>query len=134
METTCTNILSIEGAVRNNGMLMSSAMNGNCERQLKTMQRNGSSIVTSGLCYDRPYLVSDMISRITTRKGLTEKTGDGIIYSRWSDFMLASQDALEIIYNPYTQAINGQATFIVNFYTDWTWVEKSFKTAAVKSV
>ncbi|KMW38695.1 hypothetical protein HMPREF1000_03874, partial [Parabacteroides sp. D26] len=87
-----------------------------------------------GLCSDRPYFVSDMIPRITTGEGSAEKTGDGIIYGRWSDFILASWGALEIIYNPYTQAINGQATFIVNFYTDWTWVEKSFKTAAVKGV
>ncbi|MFS2809486.1 phage major capsid protein [Parabacteroides distasonis] len=134
MEATYTNILSIEGAVRNNGMPMNWAMNGDCERRLKTTQRNGSSIVTGGLCSDRPYFVSDMIPRITTGEGSAEKTGDGIIYGRWSDFILASWGALEIIYNPYTQAINGQATFIVNFYTDWTWVEKSFKTAAVKSV
>lgn len=132
IEATYANILSIEGSVRNNGMPMNWAMNGDCERRLKATQRNGSSIVTGGLCSDRPYLVSDMIPRITTGEGLSEASGHGFVYGRWSDFTIGTWGAMEVIYNPYTQSVDGMATFTVNFYVDWTWKADSFKVGAIK--
>ena len=132
VDCTFENILAIEAAVKNNGLPMAWAMNGGCERMLKIAQRNGSSTITNGLCSDRRYLVSDLIPTITTGSGETESVSECLVYGRWTDFILASWGALEVIYNPYTQAIYGQATFIVNYYTDWTWQDLAFKTAALK--
>lgn len=133
VDCTYDNILSIEAAVKNNGIPMAWAMNGQCERMLKKAQRNGSSIIAGSLCSDRSYQVSDLIPTITAGSGQTEETSECLVYGRWKDFYLASWGALEVIYNPYTQAINGLATFIVNYYTDWTWKDISFKTAALKT-
>lgn len=121
-DATYSSILNIEGSVRNNGMPMAWAMNTRCEIALKKTPRNAGSIIAGGLCSDRPYLVSDLLAG--------EEDGEGrLVFGRWSDFILASWGAMEIIYNPYTQAVNGQATFIINFYTDWTWKRNSFMAA-----
>lgn len=127
VEASHAAILALEKSVRNNGAPMAFCMTGEAERILKSTSRGQGSIIYNGSCDDYPYTSTDLIPGDMG----TDKDGQGIIFGRWSDLVIARWGAMEILYNPYTQAINGEVELIVNSYYDFAWREGSFSLGAI---
>lgn len=120
-------LLALEGGIKNNGQPMAYCMRSDVERKLKISPRGQTTAVFAGMCNDYKYVSTDTLPKF----GDNEDAG-GIIFGRWSDLLIAQWGAIEILFNPYTQAEEGLVEFIVNAYYDVTYRPESFAITALK--
>lgn len=127
LESNTGSLLNLEGSIRANGEPMAYCMRSNVERLLKITPRGQSTAVYGGRCNDYDYVSTDTVPAF----GDNEEAG-GIIFGRWSDLFIAQWGAIEILYNPYTKASDGEIEFTVNAFYDFTYRPESFAIAAIR--
>lgn len=60
-----------------------------------------------------------MLTTTHMAKGLQTAADEyGIILANWSDFLIMQWGALDLTYDPYTQAGDGAVRFVINAYFD----------------
>lgn len=127
--TGLADIVCMEEFVKNNGQPIKYCMNSRAEKMLKIIIGVNDPIIYNGLCNGYPYAVTDAVPTIDTENN---DIGNGIIFGRWSDLVIAQWGGIEILFNPYTKATTGECEFIVNSYYDFTYRPESFAIGAIK--
>ncbi len=96
----------------------------NVKQLMKTTAKlsNGAAIMEGDMANGYPVLVSSAIPTGAT-------TSKGIIYGNWNDLIIGQWGGLDIIIDPYTQAIAGKVRLIVNANFNWAKVRTDSFTA-----
>jgi HK97 family phage major capsid protein len=102
--------------------------NANGETALSATPMQGSGVEGNfiykmdGKLIGRPFMTSELVpSDLTDTAGSATAQTDlcGIIYSpRWESAILATWGGVDILFDPYTQALGGKKRFVVNCFMD----------------